>query len=465
MLSLSPKAKDELVIELRKRTQRKDSISAPGSTKELILYAKEAVESAKELKKELEIELAKSETKIQELEEKQVLFEEQETKINYLELRVQELTNLIKTQKQKIIQDFLNVLPEKELIQQLITTYLEFKKAEKQGSPSRKLKKECNKIEDVLEERQGEDFVDKLQPILKEQKQTLKQITYNKEEKAIVEKHEKTSQEQNKNYQELKLELAEMKGQIAIIKDRPTQQFIISGTNQQVSTGNNAIFNNQTQYNIQYQQLAKDVEEKTNEILTNQEITPQEQKAINQVILFLGTKELFINYRQAVLNKLIDCYCRLANKSKSTKLTTFNSMMGITSKIAKAIPGGEVAETSMGIIGDTINLTGTLIQEKNLKNIAEPSRVTMETIKILALVKDKPYPFSADHDVFKVGEIWESNLLNLSLEELKTFLEKLDKSLESFKQGFQEQRTQLAEQSWFKAIEKQTDLLKEQTQD
>ncbi|CAJ0912271.1 9070_t:CDS:2 [Entrophospora sp. SA101] len=407
MLSLSPKAKDELVIELRKRTQRKDSISAPGSTKELILYAKEAVESAKELKKELEIELAKSETKIQELEEKQVLFEEQETKINYLELRVQELTNLIKTQKQKIIQDFLNVLPEKELIQQLITTYLEFKKAEKQGSPSRKLKKECNKIEDVLEERQGEDFVDKLQPILKEQKQTLKQITYNKEEKAIVEKHEKTSQEQNKNYQELKLELAEMKGQIAIIKDRPTQQFIISGTNQQ------------------------DVEEKTNEILTNQEITPQEQKAINQ----------------------------------STKLTTFNSMMGITSKIAKAIPGGEVAETSMGIIGDTINLTGTLIQEKNLKNIAEPSRVTMETIKILALVKDKPYPFSADHDVFKVGEIWESNLLNLSLEELKTFLEKLDKSLESFKQGFQEQRTQLAEQSWFKAIEKQTDLLKEQTQD
>ncbi|CAH1760406.1 5650_t:CDS:2 [Entrophospora sp. SA101] len=441
MLSLSPKAKDELVIELRKRTQRKDSISAPGSTKELILYAKEAVESAKELKKELEIELAKSETKIQELEEKQVLFEEQETKINYLELRVQELTNLIKTQKQKIIQDFLNVLPEKELIQQLITTYLEFKKAEKQGSPSRKLKKECNKIEDVLEERQGEDFVDKLQPILKEQKQTLKQITYNKEEKAIVEKHEKTSQEQNKNYQELKLELAEMKGQIAIIKDRPTQQFIISGTNQQ------------------------DVEEKTNEILTNQEITPQEQKAINQVILFLGTKELFINYRQAVLNKLIDCYCRLANKSKSTKLTTFNSMMGITSKIAKAIPGGEVAETSMGIIGDTINLTGTLIQEKNLKNIAEPSRVTMETIKILALVKDKPYPFSADHDVFKVGEIWESNLLNLSLEELKTFLEKLDKSLESFKQGFQEQRTQLAEQSWFKAIEKQTDLLKEQTQD
>jgi len=166
MLSLSPKAKDELVIELRKRTQRKDSISAPGNTKELMLYAKEAIESAKELKKELEIELAKSETKIQELEEKQVLFEEQETKINYLELRVQELTNLIKTQKQKIIQDFLNVLPEKELVQQLITTYLEFKKAEKQGSLSRKLKKECNKIEDRLEEKLGEDFVDKLQPIL-----------------------------------------------------------------------------------------------------------------------------------------------------------------------------------------------------------------------------------------------------------------------------------------------------------
>jgi len=96
----------------------------------------------------------------------QTFLEEKTKEIFFLELRVQELINLIKTQKQKIIQDFLNVLPERDLIQQLITTYLEFKKAEKQSIPSRRLKKECNRIEDELEEKLGEEFVEKIQLIL-----------------------------------------------------------------------------------------------------------------------------------------------------------------------------------------------------------------------------------------------------------------------------------------------------------
>jgi hypothetical protein len=57
-------------------------------------------------------------------------------------------------------------LPEKELIQQLITTYLEFKKAEKQKLPSRKLESECNKIKDELEDKLGEELVNKIQFIL-----------------------------------------------------------------------------------------------------------------------------------------------------------------------------------------------------------------------------------------------------------------------------------------------------------
>lgn len=106
------------------------------------------------------------EQQIQLLQEQNQLFAEKEQEINYLEIRVQELTQLIKNQKEKIIQDFLNVLPEKELIQQLITTYLEFKKAEKQGKPSRKLERECNKIKDKLEDKLGEEFVEKMQLIL-----------------------------------------------------------------------------------------------------------------------------------------------------------------------------------------------------------------------------------------------------------------------------------------------------------
>ncbi|CAJ0837041.1 20397_t:CDS:2 [Entrophospora sp. SA101] len=171
------------------------------------------------------IEQELTQQQIQLLQKQQSQFQEQEKQINYLELRVQELTQLIKQQKQKIIQDFLNVLPEKELIQQLITTCLEFKKAEKQKLPSRKLKKECQRIEDELEEKLGEEFVEKIQFILK-QKQTLKQITDDKEEKELIIKHERVSQEQKEQFQSLKLEIAEMKGQLAIIKDRPTQQNI-----------------------------------------------------------------------------------------------------------------------------------------------------------------------------------------------------------------------------------------------
>ncbi|CAJ0885547.1 6556_t:CDS:10 [Entrophospora sp. SA101] len=185
------------------------------------------------------IEQELTQQQIQLLQKQQSQFQEQEKQINYLELRVQELTQLIKQQKQKIIQDFLNVLPEKELIQQLITTCLEFKKAEKQKLPSRKLKKECQRIEDELEEKLGEEFVEKIQFILsdcerlkgktfliEEQKQTLKQITDDKEEKELIIKHERVSQEQKEQFQSLKLEIAEMKGQLAIIKDRPTQQNI-----------------------------------------------------------------------------------------------------------------------------------------------------------------------------------------------------------------------------------------------
>src|ERR1700722_1038966 len=118
--------------------------------------------------------------------------------------------------------------------------------------------------------------------------------------------------------------------------------------------GSQSINTYQIQYTQNYQQLAT-------ETLTDQEITSQEQKIINQTILFLGTKELFINYRQASIDSLTDCYNKLEkSESKLKKFGLASSMMGITSKIAKAIPGGGVAETPIGIIGDTINLTGNV---------------------------------------------------------------------------------------------------------
>ncbi|CAJ0844786.1 3782_t:CDS:2 [Entrophospora sp. SA101] len=194
-------------------------------------------------------ELSDRKNEIQLLKKQQSLFAEKEQQINYLELRVQELTNLIKTQKQKIIQDFLNILPEKELIQQLITTYLEFKKAEKQKLPSLKLKKQNQRIEDELIEKLGEEFVENLQPILKQRK--LLKMNSGKEEKELVNKHEKTSQEQMEKFQELKIEMAEMKGQLAMIKDRPQQTINVEGGH--VLVGNHMGDNTNLSHAIQAQ--------------------------------------------------------------------------------------------------------------------------------------------------------------------------------------------------------------------
>src|SRR5207247_1611342 len=124
----------------------------------------------------------------------------------------------------------------------------------------------------------------------------------------------------------------------------------------------------QTQYIQNYQKLESDLEEQITEPLTSQETTLQERKVINKTILFLGTKELFINYRQASINSLIDCYNKLEKSgSKLTRFANIASMMNITGKLANIIPGGGIAESSLGLAGDAINLAGTVIEGTVLK--------------------------------------------------------------------------------------------------
>ncbi|WNE41650.1 MAG: hypothetical protein AM1032_000390 [Mycoplasmataceae bacterium] len=207
--------------------------------------------------------LDESNKEIKKLKEQNVVFEEREKEIIYLERRVQELTESIKNQKWKILQTFSRLLPEKELLQELIKSYLDFVKFKKQGLGStdyrkqlKSYEKKYKEIEDKLEERLSEDVMNEIQQImtdcedlaiqevelesrlkdktfcLEQQEQTLKQISDNKEEKLIVENHQKThyQQLQKRNTIEiLKLEMAEMKGQMSILIARPTtQQTIIS---------------------------------------------------------------------------------------------------------------------------------------------------------------------------------------------------------------------------------------------
>jgi len=299
------------------------------------------------------------------------------------------------------------------------------------------------------------------------------------------------------------LEIARLMGlaeaqerELSHYRSQPNQQIFINRSN----VGNVVTRDiNQTtyqQYNVQYQQLETDLKQQASKILTNQEITPRDQKIINQTIIFLGTKELFINYRQAIVNNLIDCYCKLAGKDKTPLVAKFVSVMGITSKIAKTAPGGGVAETPLGIIGDIANLVATIKKESDLKQCIkefqeilakdgenltllkkgywsliqviwpdnEQGEVTKTIIDTFQLDRTQLRPF-ANQDVFQAGGgIWEKNLFNLNSEQLKSFVKELNKSLGDFRQEFEKQKNQLAQQEWFKAIEAKTDLLQEQPQ-
>lgn len=96
------------------------------------------------------------------------LLEEENIKLHSLESEIERLTNLIKEQKDKIIKAYTHFFQEKELLQQLITAHLEYKKAQEQKLPSVKLKKQKEKIYNELEEIVGEELMEEVEIILKD---------------------------------------------------------------------------------------------------------------------------------------------------------------------------------------------------------------------------------------------------------------------------------------------------------
>jgi len=329
--------------------------------------------------------------------------------------------------------------------------------------------------------------------------------------------NESTKDKKNKQIRRLeeqlndkKVELGKMKGIIETQKDEiermnKTIDKAISTPQvqniQHTVIGSQSINTYQIQYNVQYQQLETDVEKQINASLTDKEITPQEQKIINKTILFLGTKELFINHRQATINNLIDCYNKLEKRlgNKLNKFTNAVSMTNMASKLASIIPGGGVAEAPIGLVGDTINLTGTIIQGKDLakftkqyqeildkdkKNLslfdsnylslinavwednkASQGEIISTIIEVLDLKKTELSPFSNDHDAFSqsISGTWQGRS-SLPLEEMKSSIEAMINNFQELKQKLQDQKEQLSKQDWFKVIETKTDLLKEQPQ-
>ena len=96
------------------------------------------------------------------------ILQEENTKIKSLEDEVQRLFTLIKDKKDRVIRAYLYSFTENEqmLLHELITTHLEYSKAKKQNLPSVKLKKDKEKFYNELEEKIGEEQMEKVEFIL-----------------------------------------------------------------------------------------------------------------------------------------------------------------------------------------------------------------------------------------------------------------------------------------------------------
>jgi len=435
LVSLSQEEKNKLDLELDKKIKRKESITAPGQTKELILNTKKVIKSIKEIKEELKDELTKAKTRIQELEKELV---EQNSLYQKKEIE-------LSTQK---------MLAE-ELKKQWISAIQESAKSE--PVEKEKWEKESKELEKKLDETKKREY--ELEGELKAKREEIERMNEIIKEVAIVPKFQNI---------------------------------------QHTVIGSQSINTYQIQYNIRYQQLEAETEKQIVESLTDKEISPQEQKVINKTILFLGTKELFINYRQNSINNLIECYNKLEKRlgSKLSKFITASSMMNITGKLASIIPGGGVAEVPAGIIGDTINLTGTIIKEKDLtkftkvfqeilakdkKNLSlfdgnylslistiwednktSQGEIVSTIINTLNLVKTDLSPFSNDYNAFSqsISGIWQSRSF-LELEEMKNSIEAVVNNFNELKKRLKSEKEELSKQSWFKVIEEKADLLQQ----
>ncbi|CAG8557447.1 324_t:CDS:2, partial [Racocetra persica] len=440
--------------------------------------------------------------------QKDQIISEREKKIVELFKENQRLTNLIKEQKE-IINDYLRFFPEKEILQKLIQAHLEFTEAKKQNQPFIKLRKQKEAIYNELTEKVGEEVMEEVENVL-DKYEKLKSLESELEKtEADLELTENLQKNQiqpfrRKRSQSLLIVEAEYKGkleakdqEVVRIHQLLNQVMLISRSQQIINisdvsqsginiAGDNSYLSNKstTNYRTNYQQLAAETENQIIAFLSNKEIIPQEQKVINKTILFLGTKELFVNYRQTTINNLIDCYNKLEKRlgSKLHKFTTAVSMTNIAGKLASIIPGGGVAEAPLGILGDTINLTGTIIQGKlldkftkqfqeilakdkknlslfdgnylELRNIiwgdekTSRGEIVADIIKTLKLERTKISPFSDDYNAFSqsVSGIWQSRS-SIDLGEMKSSIEAVINDFAKLKQKLQEEKEQLSRQT------------------
>ena len=109
-------------------------------------------------------------------------------KISFLEREIKRLTNLIREQKDKVIEAYLFFFAEKKLLQQLVVAHLDYKKAPKEQK--NKLRKHREILYNKLEEKISEEQIAEVEIILEDCEKLLHyetelQIKINQNQKLI----------------------------------------------------------------------------------------------------------------------------------------------------------------------------------------------------------------------------------------------------------------------------------------
>jgi hypothetical protein len=189
--------------------------------------------------------------------------------------------------------------------------------------------------------------------------------------------------------------------------------------------GNNIYNHQQNNYVQVYQQILSEANHQISQSLAKSTISPQEKKIINQTIIYLGTKEIFLNYRQEIITDLINSYCRLVSKNKFGKFANHaTQLMNISSKLAGAIPGGTVAQSPLGSLGIIISLAQATSQEKDLKKYLKKLQEIFDKDQEALDLFDDSYRSLTDSIQFNnPSEITKNiiNTLNLDHTQLKPF--------------------------------------------
>jgi len=354
-------------------------------------------------------------------------FQEKEKKINYLTLRSQELVEVSKEQKNKIISTFSRLLPEKELVQKLITTHFEFTRFKKQAIDSEDYEEKYDEYTSAIQETKKQlrsklskeivkDTMNKIQGILTdceklaeqelelEAKLTNKSVLIAQQEKSILSGKEREIIAQNNEMQQKQLEGLEL-----------------------LRKQSSSILQELKEIKTFTQPQASFIEKLLNQLETESNLTPTEQdKILKKLNELLGIKRMFLKARQETIASLRQCCDILeeANIGKYAKreeisraLSTTGKLVGKWTVINIVEPVGEgmsIANSrnkrKFTIKSSDIFQSLLTEEEKNLQLFKEVYDLLLNSPSNLTIEKEQePSLFSLRYRIYDIAtNIWQN---------------------------------------------------------